>query len=103
MKKFVVTTFLIALLISSVCLAADAGVVNHVMANKIECAPEKGCAVIGSTNVQIEIPKGQPGAKHTFSTLDQLILIPVSSRSSRKLWKTPPGWLSQRSNPTASR
>lgn len=73
MKKFVVTIFLTALLLSSVCLAAEPGVVNHVMANKIECAPEKGCAVLGSTNVQIEIPKGQPGAKHTFSTLDQLI------------------------------
>ena len=73
MKKFVVTIFLTALLLSSICLAADAGVVNHVMANKIECAPEKGCAVMGSTNVQIEIPKGRPGAKHTFSTLDQLV------------------------------
>ena len=73
MKKFIVTIFLTALLISSVCLAAEPGVVNHVMANKIECEPAKGCSVTGSTNVQIEIPKGQPGAKHTFSTLDQLI------------------------------
>ena len=73
MKRIIPLVFLLSLLVPTVCLAADAGVVNHVMANKIECTQVKGCAVTGSTIVQFEIPKGQPGAKHTFSTLDQLI------------------------------
>lgn len=73
MKKLIFAIFLVSLFLPTVCLAADASVVNHVMANKIECAPGKGCEVLGPTSVQFEIPKGQPAAKHKFSALDQVI------------------------------
>ena len=73
MKKVFAAIILTSLFLPTVCLAADPGVINHVMASKIECAAGKGCEVIGSTSVQFEVPKGQPGAKHKFSTLDQLV------------------------------
>lgn len=64
---------MLSLLVPTACLAADAWVVNHVMAEKIESKPGAGCLVTGFTSVQFEIPAGQPVARHKFSTLDQLL------------------------------
>lgn len=73
MKRIIAIIFVLSLFLPTVCLAADAWVVNHVMADKIESMPGSGCLVRGLTNVQFEIPAGQPVARHKFSTLDQLL------------------------------
>lgn len=73
MKRVFIILVLVSFLLPTKGLAADVGVINHVMGNKIECGAGKGCEVIGATSVQFVVPKGQTGAKHKFSTLDQLI------------------------------
>lgn len=73
MKRIIALIFILILLVPTVCLANDAWVVNHVMAEKIESKPGAGCLVTGFTSVQFEIPAGQTVARHKFSTLDQLL------------------------------
>lgn len=73
MKRIIAIMFMLILLVPTVCLAADAWVVNHVMADKIEITSVAGCLVKGSTSAQFEIPAGHLVARHQFSTLDQLL------------------------------
>ena len=75
MKKLIVAIFIVSLFLPAICLAADAGVINHVMAAKIEYVQGKGHVVVGPVNMQFMVPAGSVGAKHKFTTLDQLLFM----------------------------
>ena len=73
MKLILLLVLGIALLVPTVCLAAELGVVNHVLAEKIELVEGRGFVVSGPTIIQFQISPGQAAAKHKFSVLDQII------------------------------
>ena len=75
MKKMITLMFLLALLVPTICLAADVGIVNHVMAEKIECAPGKGCLINGPTSIMFEMPAGETASMIKFTSLDQLMFL----------------------------
>lgn len=75
MKRIIALVFLLSLLVPTVCLAADAVMINHVTADKIECSPGKGCFVTGPTSILFEVPAGAPTANLKFTTLDQVMFL----------------------------
>ena len=54
---------------------ANAGVVNHVMAGKIDYVQGKGFFVTGPANIQFINPAGAASSIAKFATLDQLIFM----------------------------
>ena len=77
--------FLMTILVPTVCLAADAMMVNHVMAEKIECSPGKGCFITGSTSILFEVPAGSTSSNLKFTTLDQVLFMPGTYTVEQKI------------------
>ena len=75
MKRITAIFFLMLLLMPTVCLAADAVMINHVMAEKIECTQGKGCFITGPTSVVFELAPGSTASNLKFTTLDQIMFL----------------------------
>ena len=76
MKKILLAAILMLLLAPATCLAeeeAAAGIVNHVMAAKIEYVQGKGFFVNGPTHIRFLNPAGSVSSTTRFATLDQLV------------------------------
>ncbi len=75
MKKIIAIVFLLSLFVPTICLAADAELVNHVMAGKIEYVQGQGCFVTGPISIQFEVPAGSAASNHKFTSLDQVLFM----------------------------
>jgi len=75
MRKIIVTIFLLSILGSTVCQAAGAVMINHVMAEKIDCINGKGCFVTGPISVVFELSAGATASNLKFTTLDQIMFL----------------------------
>ena len=78
MKKLLLALTLMLSLFPVHCLAAGdsaVGVVNHVMAGKIDYVQGKGFFVNGPAHIRFVMPPGVASSVSKFATLDQLVFM----------------------------
>jgi hypothetical protein len=88
MRKILAVFMALTLLLPAVCWAANepaAGIINHVMATKIEYRQGQGYLITGPTNIQFNNPAGATSAVARFSTLDQLVFVSGTYKVSQNI------------------
>lgn len=84
-KKIAVFVLVVLMAVPAFCFAADAGVINHVVAAKFQNVPGKGILVDGPLLGVFVIPPGTTAPGFKISSLDQLVLKPGNYRVDLKI------------------